>query len=154
MTVRSIRTHQNPTLVQRFLERVLSKRTRKLIFLSSLAGYMQNVTNPDNEMVEKINELFSLTRNPGAMKLPIQMNAKIWSAFDEAVLERARVKDCNLSGISETKVSIAQLRIVANQLIDTVPSWLIYGSREAMRQDIYKLLQAPLSSPTHHPVTS
>lgn len=115
---------------------------------------MQNVTNPDNEMVEKINELFSLTRNPDAMKLPIQMNAKIWSAFDEAVLERARVKDCDLSGISETKVSIAQLRIVANQLIDTVPSWLIYGSREAMRQDIYKLLQAPLSSPTHHPVTS
>ena len=154
MTTATSRMQSTETFAQKFLGYVLSDRTRKMIFLSSLAGYIQNITNPDNQMVEKINELFSLSRNPSALKLPIQMNAKIWSAFDQSRLVKADLKGVCLSDVCDTRLSIPQLRIVANQLIDSVPKWLIYGSREAMRQDIYKLLQAPSQTFQPSPVTS
>ena len=153
MTSRQYGSTRKPTFGQRVLGAVLSPRTRKLIFLSSLAGYLQKVTNPDNEMVEKINELFSLSRDPTALKLPMQMSARIWSAFDESALLQAGINTPALSELSNSKLSAPQLRIISNQLINTVPCWLIYGSREAMRQDICKLLQTP-SEAFHTPSTA
>lgn len=130
---------------RRFVEGLLSKAfsddIKRLIFLSSLAAYMENVTNPDNHTVNTLNELFSLSKSSAALKLPMQSHSKIWGSFDIRELNSSGIECKNMCELKNRKLTVPQLRIVASRLIRYMPKWLMYSSKENMKKDIFKLMQ-------------
>lgn len=121
------------------LNRVLPDPIKRMIFLSSLAAYIRNLDEPDKELLQKLNEILLLSSNAEALRLPMEIHSKIWGKFDT---NRLRCDGINCSNMRDFKLEglpKSQMRIVANRLIDYMPSWLKYHSREGIRQDIYRL---------------
>lgn len=127
-------------LFGRMLGAMFSNHVKRLILLSSLAAYMNNIKNPDNAVVTTLNELFKLSKSPAALKLPMQMSPQLWGKFDEAVLKEAGIECDKFCQLHEERVVIAQLRIIASRLIQYMPNWLKYDSNERIKKDIINLM--------------
>ena len=121
------------------LKKILPAAIKRLVFLSSLAAYVRDVKNPDQEMLEKLNEVLMLSSDPQALKLPMQINSVIWGKFNMDDIKVIGDQKHSSDSLSMSGLQRSQTRIMANRLIDYMPEWLRYQSKEKMRQDIYRL---------------
>lgn len=134
-------THRTENWFVRFLGSVLSPSAKRMIFLSSLAAHLKNVNNPDRDLLEKLNELMSLSKDSSALRLPMLMQARIWDSFDVSEIKQLNAPVKTLAEVPGSRLSMAQLRILSIRIIRHIPKCLHYDSTEMMRQDIFKLVK-------------
>lgn len=124
-----------------FLNRSLTKDNKRMIFLTSLTAFIKDSKNPDDLVLEKLNELFSLSKDPNVLRGPMMLHPRIWDAFSMTDLRDKGITCTTLSKLEPQTMSMSQFRILANHLIRYAPEWLRYDSATNMRNDIYKLLR-------------
>lgn len=125
----------------RLLGAALPDYAKRILFLSSLAAHMNNVSNPDRELMEKLNELMSLSKDTGALRLPMLLHGKMWDTLDISELKQLDTPIKSLTEVPGAKLKMAQVRILAARIIRHIPKCLHYDSKEAMRNDIYRLMK-------------
>lgn len=124
-----------------FLSLVLSSKTKRLIFIATLFAGIKNITELDKRSLQKFNELLKLSEIDEAIGLPMMFGNSLWRRkLPEGIFvvyqKRAVLQ---LSEVDNNNLSQAQLRIVANTIINQTPGWLMYGSRRTMRVDLMQL---------------
>lgn len=122
-----------------FLKRTLPDQIKRMIFLSSLAAYIRDLHKPDKETLERLNDLLLLSSNVEALRLPMEIQSKIWGSFDVQRLQCDGIQCQSLRNFELKGLAKSEVRIVANRLIEHMPTWMKYQSKEGIRQDIYRL---------------
>lgn len=123
----------------RVLFHLLPRRTKRLLFLSSLSGKVidgaQAETNDETferETRMKIQEAFNLCKDPNAIELPMALNRKIWGKRPIDELVCPLYLDDDESFIKATRI--------ARQIVAIMPCWLVYGTTRAIIDDVRQLI--------------
>lgn len=114
------------------LQEHLPNRTKRLVFLASLAARLKGSETFDTETLRKLNRVMELGKSDSALKLPYGLSRAIWQGktsyellsvdFAEGALNQAR-KD----------------EMVA-RIINAMPGWLRYGTNKDIELDVGRLL--------------
>ena len=129
-------------LVCKFLDKTLSPQVKRLIFISSITGYLREIHTPESALAERLNNLMNIGNRSNALLLPIMFNSKIWCNFNpttELKLKGIIYKD--LIKFNNPKTSMKDLRILSNMFITNSPIFLRYGSKKMMRNDLIHLFK-------------
>lgn len=130
-------------LLCRCLNKILPPNVKRLIFISSVTGYLRGIHTPESALAERINNLMNVGNRSNSLLLPLMLNSKIWCDFDpntELLLKGIVYKDlvkCNDRGCA----AIKDLRILSNAFIKNTPHFLKYGSKKEMRKDLMFLFK-------------
>lgn len=122
------------------LNKTLSSSIKRLIVLSSFAAHIRDLNKPDDETLEKLNQIMALSSDAKAMLFPMKLHSRIWSRFDHQKLEEIGFAFNDPHAITTENISNSQIRILIKQVINSLPQWLVYQSHEEMRKDFYHLL--------------
>lgn len=139
----------NLSATRRFIYRVLSsktpKRIKRLLFVSSLLGLLDDAERTDKEMTVKLNSLLKVAHNHEALLFPIAVKSLIWNKL---------IKEPNLT-IEGTEYSIFDFKKIKNVdrnydllisfILTQMPIWLVYGSKNLMHHDLQMLLEKVLN---------
>lgn len=104
---------------------LIPKKTKRLVFLTSLLGRLVDSHNPSIETMHKLNNLLGLCTVEDAMKLPLSFSGSIWSNKTP----------------EELIIDPYSLSRTVNSIIDVSPKWLRYADTEAMVHDIETILK-------------
>jgi hypothetical protein len=104
---------------QLVLQRKLSRRSKRIIFVAAIAGSLENTDTLSDESLVKLNAVLKLTSSEDALKLPVYLNEAIW---------RGRSLD-GLTVLEEIGTDIVKWAEA------TVPFWLRYGRASDMVSD-------------------
>lgn len=129
-------------LVCKFLDKTLPPKVKRLIFISSITGYLREIHTPESALAERLNNLMNIGNRSNALLLPIMFNSKIWCNFNpttELKLKGIIYKD--LIKFNNPKTSMKDLRILSNMFITNSPIFLRYGSKKMMRNDLIHLFK-------------
>ena len=122
----------------RFLFKFLPARTKRLVFLASIFGYIKDTKEICDDTLEKINRIMHLSRDNHSMSLPIVMKDVIWKDL----------KDVENEGITDFKKYILSLaennnvEMVVQTLINKAPCWTLYGDDKTITKDVKLLLKS------------
>lgn len=130
-------TETRESLTARILGAILPRRMKRLIFVSSFIAHLRNTNNPDRQLLAKINKLLVLTSNDEALLFPIQLHQRIWDKVElKDVLNGKSITVDDSSQISSYRFRKPQIRILSEEIIKIIPSWLMYGSKNQIRSDL------------------
>lgn len=127
------------TIRAKFLTWLFPDRIKRMIFLSTLAAHIRDLQQPDAETLSKLNDILLLSSDAKALRFPMEFHSRIWGKFNPVCLRKEGIAVDSICGLQTRGLAKSELRIVANRLIDYMPAWLKYQSKEGIRQDIYKL---------------
>lgn len=133
-------------LITSFLTRILPDRTKRLVLLSSLTARLRDTNFFDQCTIEKLNKLMVLASNPEAIGLPVHLSKVIWQGKDVKYIMHSCFLNQSVSllanGDESARYSNIQLSITntAMNIIDGMPSWLRYGKKDEIMNDIVNLL--------------
>ena len=119
-------------LFARFLNKILSNRIKRLVFLSSLTAVLVDATELDNETLHKLNTLLGLCINDNAMRLPISMRDFIWHHM---TLAQVLSTEPTWTDLTEEKISS-----MTSSIMRKMPSWLHYSKEVDIKRDVECLL--------------
>lgn len=128
--------------VPSILGKVLSKRTKRIIFVSSFIAHIQNCQSSNKTLLSKLNTLMELSSDDNALDLPMRFHNRIWA--NAQIDEIFREKNLQLLSINEIvhmEFSSPQIRTMSEQIVKTTPDWLKYDSNTKMRADLIKLFK-------------
>lgn len=114
------------------LQRLLPLGLRRAVFAASLVAHIKNISTPDKELAKRVSSLMDLTCDPSSLLFPMQMSHTIWKNLPTDSLD--------LSG--NTRVTSQELHEFCTAVISCTPDWLLYNTKRAMREDIYRLVSA------------
>jgi len=112
------------SFLARFLYRFLSKKAKRLVFLSSLYGFKTNKEMLCEEEKEILNNKLNLCNNIKSLDFPMFLNKKIWGNINKDELF-----DC----LSENKL--------ARKTVANMPCWLIYDNIFKIIKDVKDLFK-------------
>ena len=111
----------------------LPRRTKRMIFLTSLTALIKNTTSLSNETLHRLNELMGLAYEEKAMLLPAQYCSGIWCG-------KTFCEVCQ-KDISQSKsLSTETLYEMVNHVYESMPQWLRYARDIDIQGDIARLL--------------
>lgn len=126
---------------ERFLAKFLPAKIKRLVFLTSIYGYIKNQSNVSDEILHKLNIALSLSRDERAMRLPLVIKDVVWRDLDVKTFDEVG------EVITDPRRSITYM-IKANHLdklteilIQYAPSWTIYGSQRLIKKDVRLLVK-------------
>jgi hypothetical protein len=64
------------------LDKVLPDNVKRLIFISSITGYLRGIQTPESALAERLNNLMNMGNRSNSLLVPIMFNSKIWRDFD------------------------------------------------------------------------
>jgi hypothetical protein len=107
-----------------------------------VTGYLKNVQTPEKALAERLNILMHVSEKSNSLTAPMALNSKIWGDFNPVPeLEKKGIICENLvCYLKENKLSVKDIRIISNIILNNTPDYLIYGSKKAMRGDLFRLL--------------
>ena len=124
------------------LDKVLPDNVKRLIFISSITGYLRDIQTPESALAERLNNLMNMGNRSNSLLVPIMLNSKIWCDFDpEKELKLKGLVYADLIKFKEGNTSMKDLRILSNVFIDNSPHFLRYGSKKEMRNDLIHLFK-------------
>lgn len=124
-----------------FLEKHLPRRFKRLIYVSSVLGVIQQINNPDEILIDKLNKALELARYPDSIAFPIHIKSMIWKNTDietVTIINRSQVKICE---IGNCDLSAKDYSTIGEYFANHAPSWLKYGAYESMVTDVILLLK-------------
>lgn len=119
-----------------FLSQKISARVKRMVFLSSVVGLLENITTPDKEMLEKLNAVLKLAHNQDAIALPIYVHSWLWKECDVNTCVEIDGQSVPLFKLLETKMSGEGFKKVAAYLMNIAPNWMVYGSEQVIAKDL------------------
>lgn len=129
-------------LTRKTLCKVLPSNVKRLIFISSITGYLRGIHTPQSALVERLNKLMNISTRSNSLLFPIFISSSIWSDFDPD--KKLKEKGLDFSQVINPKdnhVSMKELRILSNVVIENSPEFLRYGSKKEMRGDLIHLFK-------------
>lgn len=130
----------------KFLFKKVPKRFKRIVFISSIMGIIEQSRDANMELVNKVNEIFQLAKDPKTFMLPVHFNSVIWtditadSVLGEDSEHREVCKIC-LKDINDRILSHEECEAIGRHFAKNVPDWLKYGSFELMVSDVIRLLR-------------
>lgn len=135
---------KRPGIVSRYFSNVARTKTprkvKRLIYLSTILGMLQNQKDPDIELVKKLNEIFQVARDPNAYLFPMHIRSMIWKGHCGSTIKLVRgvvpiteIKNLNLTDTDATDIGV--------YFAEHSPEWIRYGSNDLLISDVKKMLQ-------------
>lgn len=122
----------NPNPFLRLFVSMLPGRTKRMIFMTSLAGIAKGTDKADQRFMQKVNNLLQLsTFSDGALKLPIHISSIIWS--NKQLLER------EIHTLTECTEVDERAEQCAKRIVESTPTWLLGPNPNAAIKDILTL---------------
>ena len=129
-------------LINRYLTRKFSLRFKRMIFLSSVLGLLENIQTPDKEMMSKLNEILKLAHNNDAIAFPMYIRSFLWRNCDVETCLSVDGRQVPLTELSGSRMTTANYLALARYLINSAPKWMVYGSEQAVAQDLEILFKS------------
>jgi len=126
------------------LGKVLPRKTKRLILISTIIGGIKNIDNPSKTFLKKINELLHVSTIDEAMALPMVFGKKMWrdKLPDNFFFYYLKKPALNIDEVGHKELKPAEVRIAANTIIKSSPGWLRYDSNRVMRSDVVNVLSS------------
>lgn len=127
----------------KILNKILPDKVKRLIFISSITGYLRGIQTPESALAERLNALMNMGNRSNSLLFPIMFNSQIWCEFNpDHELKCRGLNYHDLIKFKEgTATSMKNLRILSNAFIDNSPHFLMYGSKKEMRSDLMRLFK-------------
>ena len=134
---------ENPFL-QYFAKRLLSWKTRRLIFLSSLYGAVCQVKHVDEANAERLVKALNIAKTADSIVLPVAVKSVIWSHRVESGIF---VEDRHLSiqDLCSDQIQEADREALARWIVKKMPLWLRYAKSSQMLYDVKRLAEVTRS---------
>lgn len=123
-----------------FVASKLGARYKRMIFMSSIYGLIQQVKDPDLALVQKLNDVLKLSHYPEAFQLPIKVKSLIWTDCKEGYIDTG-MDMISFSEIKGKELPVEKCRFVARYFSNRAPNWLRYATPETMEDDVIRLIQ-------------
>lgn len=137
-----------------FLCQRISGRVKRLIFLSSVFGLIENINAPSKDTIQKLNTVLKLAHNNDAVAFPIYIHSWLWSNCEpnrRVLIDNSEVSLSELlSDISEMDFQEEQTTVfnkLAKYLSNIAPEWIVYGPTQMIAKDLEVLFK---KCSTHH----
>jgi hypothetical protein len=118
----------------------LPRRLKRLIYISSIMGLIQQVKEPDMSLVNKLNEVFKIAKHPDAFIFPMYIKSIIWrDAVSVAILAEDN-RTINIGNIVQCDLTTRDCKTIGEHFAANAPSWLKYGSEALMINDVITLV--------------
>lgn len=129
-------------LTRRLFQRFMSDNFKRILFLASLTGYLENVHTPTKALADRVNRLLNVSQRPNSLTVAMVYNSKIWGGFHpEPALEAKGLYCKDLRDFINSKcLSVKEIRIISNVILESTPDYLRYGSKRVMRGDLFRLI--------------
>lgn len=118
------------SLLSGLLRRLLPTRTKRLILFASLSARLcDDKTKFNSATLHKLNAVMALSNEDQALALPVHLSRVIWK------------KDSGNVVLYPTQMDTKPTEDVINAILNEIPSWLKYGNRKGMREDLVQLMR-------------
>jgi hypothetical protein len=117
----------------RVLFHILPRRTKRLVFLSSLSGKLAGSVEMDRESRQRLQANFGLCVDPDAVALPLAYNEKIWA--------NRPIESLVCPIYLSSTLTEQELTRTARKIVVLMPCWLVYGQTKKIVEDVRELLQ-------------
>jgi len=97
---------------------LLPDRTKRMMFVASVAGAAQEKDDLGDEVLSRLNGLMKLCSSDRAMELPVKLNKVIWNG--------EVVHDVNRVAQENGKASPEAMAEALAKLKDSMPAWMRY----------------------------
>lgn len=114
------------------LDRHLSQRMKRLVFLASLTARLKGEENLDAETLHKLNVTMELATRDNSLLLPAHLNKIIWSSMSA----HNSINEIAIQG-DWTKTRI---RRICQCVLLAMPCWLRYADDNDIARDVERLL--------------
>jgi hypothetical protein len=123
------------------LENRLPRKFKRLIYVSSILGLIQQMQDPDMELVTKLNETFKLAEYPDAFAFPMYIKSVIWkdALFDHVSIHSDR--NVAIGDLIKEDLNSRDCAAIGEYFATHSPSWLKYGAIDFMVNDVVLLIQ-------------
>ena len=121
------------SLIGTLLDKGLPAKTKRQVFVASLAALMAGVTTYDQETFSKLNRLMDLSESgERALAVPVLMSKVIWNGKTSFEVFR--------EDVTQGAFSADRVTAVVSHLVDSMPQWLLYGTVGDIEKDVTALL--------------
>lgn len=114
------------------LQEYLPNRTKRLVFLASLAARLKGSESFDTETLHKLNRIMELGKSDSALKLPYGLSRAIWHGKTSYELLSAEYAESSLDSVRKAEMTA--------RIINAMPNWLRYGPDQDIKVDVGRLL--------------
>lgn len=129
-------------LINRYLTKKFSLRFKRMIFISSVLGLLENIQTPDKEMMSKLNDILKLAHNNDAIAFPMYIHSFLWRNCDTETCLPIDGRQVPLTELSGSNMTVANYHALARYLINSAPRWMIYGSEQTIAKDLELLFKS------------
>lgn len=120
-------------LIGSLLNGALKPKTKRQMFLASLAALFKGSDTFDRETFEKLNKALALSESDeNALGVPVVLSKAIWHGKTSVEIAG--------TDVMQGEISEARAQQIVNQVMSMVPSWLRYGKEGEMEKDLSTML--------------
>lgn len=131
---------ESKSAISRLICRLLPGRAKRLMFVYSVLGYVNNDIKHNEALVKSVNDVFRLARRPEACKIPIMLNSVIWK--DSKGARQLVAGDIDSKLTITYKDRPRPKDELVKYFVQTCPYWLRYGDTADMQRDLFKAFSA------------
>lgn len=128
-------------LITRYFNQRFSTQFKRMIFLASVVGLLENIHSPDKAMMAKLNEVLKLAHHNDAIALPILIHSYLWRNCDKDTCLPVNGHLTPLMELSGSEMSASNYRALARYLMGSAPRWMVYGSEQRIAEDLEKMFK-------------
>lgn len=124
-------------LILRSLYRLLPRRGKRTMFLTSLYFYLVKEGMFRNVTLHQFSKMAEIDVSSAGMQLPLQTKDMIWESTNVLLTIQEEYSHCPLNSIEQCP-TWDRARELSEKLVDETPAWLRY-ERDAMVKDTIRL---------------
>ncbi len=128
-------------LFARYIAYYFPRRFKRLIYISSIMGLLQQIKDPDMLLIGKLNDLFKVAKHDDAFIFPMYIKSFIWKDIGIAPIAVDETHGLNISQIMARDLSVTEANAVGDFFANKVPNCLRYGSTKLMASDVTLLIK-------------
>lgn len=140
--VRSVEPSFWSRIISRYLSRKFSMRLKRMIFLSSVLGLLEDIQKPDKEMMSKLNDILKLAHHKDAIAFPFYIHSYLWRNCNTDICLSVGGQQIPLTELSGSSMTTTNYLTLARYLIKSAPRWMIYGSEYTVAHDLEVLFKS------------
>jgi hypothetical protein len=126
-------------LFLRYMSDKLPKKFKRMIYLSSIAAFMEQKCDPDSSLARQINSIMRLAKYPDSMIFPMYIKTAIWKNIGSNPIVTNTGKFVKASDILD-KQEYRESEDVAVHFVSYAPEWLRYADPSVMLNDVMDLI--------------
>lgn len=136
--MRSNRSFLSSAICDKLINKV-PRKFKRLVFLSSILGIIDDIKNPTDEIISKLNEILSLAHDKKALMLPIYIHSFIWKGVMEPAMEKDQQLVDSIRNVVGGVIDEDSKNYLIDFFITHSPEWLRYGSIDLIKKELNTL---------------